>query len=237
MPDKRKHRGAHPDDRNNFNEARLPDLKNAVADLSWLLSKNYNETSSLKLVGDRYRLNLRQQMAVRRSCCSYDALHHRMANQKNGAALENANVFVDGFNTLITIESFYSGAYLFLGMDNCIRDLASIHGSYRKVKETPEALSQLCSFLWNLKPESVTWFLDAPVSNSGRIKTLLKEISPDTNVELVPNADKELLLSKGIIVTTDGPILDRVSSWYNLNYDLITSLPNTFGAKIFDLKP
>ncbi len=237
MPDKRKHRGAHPDDENNFNENKLPCLRNAVEDLSWLLSKNYNEASSLKLVGDRYRLNLRQQMAVRRSCCTLDSLKHRLSIQKDAGSLENSDLFIDGFNTLITIESFYSGACLFLGMDGCIRDLASIHGSYKKVMETPEALSQICSFLWNLKPRSVTWYFDAPVSNSGRVKTLLKEISPKTNVELVPDADKQLLLSKGIIVTTDGPLLDKLNAWFNLNSDLIHSLSNSFRAKLLNLNP
>ncbi len=237
MPDRRKHRGAHPDDESNFNETKLPDLRNAVEDLSWLLSKKYNEASSLKLVGDRYRLNLRQQMAVRRSCCSDESLKHRLRIQKNAASLENADLFIDGFNTLITVESFYSGACLFIGMDGCIRDLASIHGSYKKVMETPEALSQICSFLWSLKPRSVTWYFDAPVSNSGRIKTLLKEISPTTNVELVPDADKQLLLSKGIMVTTDGPLLDKMTAWFNLNSALIHSLSNSFRAKLFDLNP
>ncbi|WP_051312897.1 DUF434 domain-containing protein [Sporocytophaga myxococcoides] len=236
MPDKRKHRGAHPDDESNFNETKLPDLRKAVRDLSWLLSKNYNEASSLKLVGDRYRLNLRQQMAIRRSCCTHESLKHRLSIQKDAALLENSDVFVDGFNTLITIESFYSGACLFLGMDGCIRDLASIHGSYKKVMETPEALSQICSFLWALKPRSVTWYFDAPVSNSGRVKTLLKEISPDTTVELVPDADKQLILSKGIIVTTDGPLLDKMTAWYNLNSDLIYSLSNAFDLKLLNLK-
>ncbi|MCR6641959.1 MAG: DUF434 domain-containing protein [Sporocytophaga sp.] len=237
MPDKRKHRGAHPDDESNFNETKLPDLRNAVEDLSWLVSKRYNEASSLKLVGDRYRLNLRQQMAVRRSCCSHESLKHRLSIQKDTASLEKADLFIDGFNTLITIESFYSGACLFTGMDGCIRDLASIHGSYKKVMETPEALSQIGSFLWNLKPRSVTWYFDAPVSNSGRIKTLLQEISPKTNVELVPDADKQLILSKGIIVTTDGPLLDKMTAWFNLSSALIHSLSNSFGAKLFDLNP
>ncbi|GAL84422.1 hypothetical protein MYP_1650 [Sporocytophaga myxococcoides] len=237
MPDKRKHRGAHPNDESNFNETKLPDLRNAVEDLSWLLSKKYNEASSLKLVGDRYRLNFRQQMAVRRSCCSLDSLKHRLSMQKSAASLKNADLFIDGFNTLITIESFYSGACLFIGMDGCIRDLASIHGSYKKVMETPEALSQISSFLWNFKPKSVTWYFDAPVSNSGRIKTLLKEISPKSNAELVPDADKQLLISKGIIVTTDGPLLDKMTAWFNLNSDLIHSLPNTLRTKLLNLNP
>ncbi len=70
MPDKRKHRGAHPDDNRLFAEDQLPSLRTAVAEYSWLLTRGYAEESALKLVGDRYDLTARQRMAVWRSSCS-----------------------------------------------------------------------------------------------------------------------------------------------------------------------
>ena len=48
----------------------LPALRQAVADLSWLLERGYAEKSSLKLVGDRYDLLARQRTAVGRCACS-----------------------------------------------------------------------------------------------------------------------------------------------------------------------
>ena len=67
MPDRRRHRGAHPRDRELFAPERIEDLRRAVGDLSWLLSRGYAPTSSLKIVGDRYDLAQRQRTAVARA--------------------------------------------------------------------------------------------------------------------------------------------------------------------------
>ena len=40
-------------------------LKKAVADMHYLLNRGYSEKSALVLVGNHYRLNSRQQQAVR----------------------------------------------------------------------------------------------------------------------------------------------------------------------------
>ena len=56
MPDRRHHRGPHPDDASLFAPSVWPVLREAVADYCWLLSHGYASNSSLKLVGDRYEL-------------------------------------------------------------------------------------------------------------------------------------------------------------------------------------
>ena len=60
-PDTRHHRGAHPADPKLFGPDQLRKLRRAVTELSWLLSRGYNMTSSLKLVGDRHGLRERQR--------------------------------------------------------------------------------------------------------------------------------------------------------------------------------
>ena len=61
MPDKRCHRGAHPEDARLFDESKWPVLRSAVADLSWLLTRGYAERSGLKVVGDHFQLESRQR--------------------------------------------------------------------------------------------------------------------------------------------------------------------------------
>ena len=74
VPDQRKHRGPHPEDGPLFAPANWPDLRCAVSHLSWLLTRAYAWESALKLVGDRFRLNARQRLAVQRSACSDQSL-------------------------------------------------------------------------------------------------------------------------------------------------------------------
>ena len=66
MPDSREHRGPDPRDPAAFAPEEWPRLRQAVVDLSWLLTRGYAPVSSLKLVGDRYELTERQRTAVRR---------------------------------------------------------------------------------------------------------------------------------------------------------------------------
>ena len=56
MPDRRKHRGPHPEDARLFDLNAQPLLRAAAADFCWLLSRDYPHDSTLKLVGDRYAL-------------------------------------------------------------------------------------------------------------------------------------------------------------------------------------
>jgi hypothetical protein len=81
VPDKRHHRGPHPDDAGHFGSEALPHLQSAVGDLSWLLSRGYASTSALKIVGDRYALRERQRTAVGRSACADQARERRRRAQ------------------------------------------------------------------------------------------------------------------------------------------------------------
>src|SRR6266702_7422173 len=140
MPDIRKHRGAHPEDRKLFADDQLSALRIAVADLSWLLSRDYSMKAALKLVGDRHALTERQRLAVSRAACSDQSQEQRTAKRLPVEAVAGKEIIVDGFNLIITIEAALSDGVLIHCRDGCIRDLSSVHGSYRSVNETADAI-------------------------------------------------------------------------------------------------
>ncbi|MHC4510238.1 MAG: DUF434 domain-containing protein, partial [Planctomycetota bacterium] len=172
MPDRRTHRGPHPADEKLFAPSAIDDLRLALADFSLLLTKGYADKSALKLVGDRFRLTERQRLAVMRSACSEKQLASRSERRVEAKNLKNQPVAIDGYNVLITIEAAMSGGVIFKGRDGCMRDLASIHGTYRKVTETIPAVQLIGKFLQDIAAGETLWLLDSPVSNSGRLKTL-----------------------------------------------------------------
>lgn len=108
--------------------------------MGWLLSRGYADKSSLKIVGDRYALTQRQRLAVMRASCSDSRLETRSSKQVSPEFAGGQPLMVDGYNLLITIEAALAGAPLFICRDGAIRDLASIHGTYRKVEETLPAI-------------------------------------------------------------------------------------------------
>jgi hypothetical protein len=203
----------------------LPRLRRALHDLSWLLSHGYSERASLKLVGDRYRLQQRQRLAVAR-CAAPEALVALRREQSLGPeALAGRRVVIDGFNLLITLESALSGALLLEGADGCYRDLASIHGTYKRVIETNAAIDLAGRGLRELGVDGARWLLDRPVSNSGRLLTTLYEAAAahgwNWRVDLLYNPDQELIRDGGIVITSDSAVLNQAASWFNFARYLI----------------
>jgi hypothetical protein len=237
-PDTRRHRGAHPADAELFAANELAKLRRAVSELCWLLSRGYNMTSALKLVGDRHGLRERQRLAVSRCACSDQARQRRVEHCVPLNQLQNQQVIVDGFNLIITVEAALSGGLLLIGMDDCIRDLSSVHGSYRSVEETERAISMIGDALQKLAPASVLWLLDRPVSNSRRLAAKITDLATHNNwpwnVEVVFNPDSAMVASPAVAITSDSSILDRVERWADLkSYLLANEIP---GAWMVDLR-
>jgi len=236
MPDTRKHRGPHPDDADIFSEAKQADLRGAVVDYSMLLSRGYAQKSSLKLVGDHFALTERQRLAVMRSACSDAQLARRRGRQLDVSQLAGRELEIDGYNLLITTESALSGAPIFVGRDGCMRDLGGIHGSYRKVTETIPAIELIAKHLLALGVTHARWLFDSPVSNSGRLKTLLGELIREHGwpfeVELDVNPDNLLIASDKPVATSDSNILDECCQWTNLTEHIIHGVMRAGAAKV-----
>ena len=239
MPDKRSHRGPHPGDARLFTAETLPILCHAVADMAWLLSRDYADKSSLKLVGDRYGLTQRQRLAVMRASCSDRQRDNRKQKQLSPELARGQLLMIDGYNLLITTEAALAHAPLFICRDGAVRDLASIHGTYRRVEETVPAIKIIAHALNSLKISKAAWLLDQPVSNSGRLKQLIlsyaEEHSLDWTVELVINPDRELLQSKEIIATSDSAVIDGCGQWLNLARFLIDTIGIKDDLNLLDL--
>ena len=239
MPDKRTHRGPHPEDAKLFTPQTRPTLRQAVEDMSWLLTSGYADKSSLKLVGDRYALTRRQRLAVMRCACSDQQRDHRKDRQVSPETIAGQTLVLDGYNVLITIEAALARGVLFVARDGCIRDLAGIHGTYRKVEETAPAIEVIAYVLNTLNPADVRWLLDKPVSNSGRLKKRLsafaEERKSNWQVELALSPDKILAASEHSIATSDSAVLDKCRHWLNLTRHIIETIAPEYDLQRLDL--
>jgi len=219
VPDQRSHRGPHPADPAQFASSHWPALRAAVEELSWLFERNYAWESALKLVGDRHQLRDRQRLAVLRCSAAESACRMRARSRVPCHALAGRTLWIDGYNLLTTVEAALSGGLILGARDGTYRDLASMHGTFRQVEETPPALQLLGRWLASQRVRACRWLFDQPVSNSGRLKTLVRELAAqagwDWQVELVPNPDEILKTAPEIVVTADSAILDRAPAWAN----------------------
>jgi hypothetical protein len=214
------HRGLAPQDERLFAARQLPALRAAAADLCWLLDRGYAARSALELVGNRHNLTSRQRMAVSRHACSHDDVQCRQKLRVERGQLKGRELWLDGYNILTILESALAGGIVLLCRDGCCRDIAGIHRRYRKLAETVPALRLVGETAAALGVSRCRWWLDQPVSNSGRLKTLIREAAADAgwnmDVELTFSTDHVLSHTGEIIATSDGIVLDRCQRWVNL---------------------
>lgn len=220
-----RNRGKQSNDDKWFAPKWQPIFVEAVNDFCYFLSRGYGKNAVLQIVGNRYKLNKRQRNAILRISSSDQEIQVRHQSNCQAAELKNKTIDIDGFNLLILLESVLSGAYVFKGRDGTYRDISSVHGSYKRVSKTETAIFLVGNALMDSQVKSVKWYLDQPVSNSGKLKTRLLQISRENqfnwDVELVFNPDKVLASSENIVVSSDGWVLDRAQKWFNLGAFLI----------------
>lgn len=214
------HRGAAPKDARLFGTKALPALASAAGDLRWLLDRGYATRSAVELVGNRHALTRRQRIAVARCVCTAGQAVWRKQHELTPEALRDRELWLDGFNILTTLETALSGGVILVGQDGCCRDAAGVHRRYRKVEETVPALRLVAGAVrqWGTGP--CRWWLDEPLSNSGRLKALMLDLASgegwDWSVDLAPSPDRVLARCGEAVATSDSAILDRCDRWVNL---------------------
>lgn len=210
-------RGYVLSDSKEFNELALRVLRNAGEDLYYLLNRSYKIKGASTLIGNHYMLSERQRLALVRAISPKADLEIR----KEKECLESIEeVNIDGFNTIITLEVALSGSLLVRGMDGTIRDLAGLRGNYRLIDKTKVAIWYLLETLEKKGIKKAHIFLDAPVSNSGRLKVLILEMSETYQVEVkvdVINEVDTILSGLGGVVSSDAIVLNKCKSWVNVN--------------------
>ena len=210
-------RGFVPEDEKNFSPAALETLRTAAGHIEYLIDNGYDLKQASVFVGNHFLLSERQRLAVTRSLATKDQLKSR--REKELAELAGGEAWIDGFNTIITLEVLLSESVLFLGMDGTIRDLAALRGTYRIIPETAAAIRIMLDTLLEMHAGSVHILLDEPVSNSSRLKALIAEIGENgplpLDIRIMRDVDRALW-EKENVISSDSIILDHCKSWANL---------------------
>lgn len=208
-----------PEDERNFSPDALEILRKASGHIDYLINEGYYLKQASTFVGNHFLLSERQRLAVARSLASKEQLERRKERQVPVEALNGREVWIDGFNTVITLEVMLSDSVLFTCMDGTIRDLAALRGTYRIIPETPKAVRLLLDILQKAGVGSAVILLDEPVSNSGRLKALIAELGEEypisLDIRILKDVDR-ILYEKENVVTSDSVILDHCRSWTNL---------------------
>lgn len=235
--------GAHPQDPALFGPAALPALRTAAGELTWLRRRGYALDSALKLVGDRHQLRERQRTAITRATSEAATAQDRAARRAPPGAPPPGRLLIDAFNQVITLEVALAGGVLVTTLDGGLRDLAGLHGTWRRGPRTRQALELLAARLrargWEAVP--ARWLLDAPVSNSGRLAAEVRALAAEAGLpweaEVVPDPDPLLAAASAneVVASGDAPVLDRCPAWIDLAAEAVRQ--GVSGAWVVDLFP
>lgn len=219
MINKQLKRGSAANDEKEFFGESINKLKKAAKHIRYLINEGYAIKGASVFVGNHFLLSERQRLALVRSISPDEKLQLRREKECTAEELNGRTVHIDGFNTIITLEIALCQSMLLICMDGTIRDLAGLRGTYRLIDETPKAVEIIADTLEQLKIKKAVFYLDAPVSNSGRLKSLIEHIWENYNsgldIQVINDVDKTLQ-EQAYVITSDAIILDKCKSWFNL---------------------
>ena len=216
-------RGYVPTDMIEFSQDNYIKLLQARNDICYLIDRGYPIKSAAVFVGNHYLLSERQRLALLRATSTSEIIKKRKMKE-NTKKKNIQKVYIDGLNLIITLEVALSGSILINCMDGTIRDLAGLRGTYRLIDKTDLAIRLIGAELEKLQIDTACFYLDSPVSNTGRLKHRIDELLEpyhfEVEINLVNNADVNLE-NKSNIITSDSIVLNKCISWINLIPEII----------------
>lgn len=210
-------RGYVPTDEKEFSSKEMEKILRASEDLYYLINRGYDIKSASTFTANHFMLSQRQRMAIVRAVSPKEHIKNRKSKEIKTIP-EGLEVNIDGFNTIITLEVAFSDSLILKCMDGTLRDLAGLRGTYRIVDKTEIAIEHIAKELSEMGVKKANFYMDAPVSNSGRLGQKIIENTRDYDFEVEVfnenNVDR-VLWEKENVITSDAIILDNCKSWIN----------------------
>lgn len=191
-------------------------------DIRYLLERGYSKTSSIRFVGDHYRLEKNERNVLTRVIIPSKIAIARNKKRLNYKEVTGKKVLVDGYNVLIALESLIDGYILWLCDDGFVRDTRGVFRSHNNTDITIEAVKQMCSMLSKSNVPFVKVLLDSQMSQSGELAAIIRQelalLSLQGEVSTSAHADFDLKNagSEYVVATADGIIIDAVEKVIDL---------------------
>jgi len=197
-----------------------PEIAAAAKDLRYLVDRSYPKDYALRFVADHYRLPKDERHLLFRVVVGRKAAEARRGKLLPAEAAKGRALSLDGYNVLITTESFLSGALVFLCDDGLLRDIRGASRSFRRSAITGTAIEAILGLLALIEPSEVQILFDAQISRSGELAALLRKGLSSRGLSgtarTCPAVDRELKLCGMIVATADGHIIDAIEAAVDL---------------------
>lgn len=213
-------------------------LKAAIIDYRNLLDRGYPVRATIKLVGDRYRLDRASRMILFRGVLDAET-SATIAARLVPELPRGSSLCIDGYNVLFTLANYRAGHPLFVGTDGLLRDAGGAHGRFANRTAFEEALEAFADYLPSLEPGLVVCYLDAPVSTShdhaAAMRAACERSGLPIDVRVVASADPCVIGFDGDAVASSDSVIamQARAGLFDVARD---ALERRFGARFVDLR-
>jgi len=185
----------------------------ALQDYFYLADRDYPERGFLKLIGDRYGLSEFQRTILYRGVTSKKTAENRYSKLISPDKIRGEELWIDGFNVLLTISSYLQGSPVFIAMDGFLRDASHFRGRFPKSDLIVRSFQLLIKTLLTCIPGSICIYLDENAKTFTDMDVLFGEnnLINDLNLEIIFCSKVDNVLVKknvGLICTSDTGIID-----------------------------
>ncbi len=217
----------------------LEGFETAVRDYYDLVEKKYPQKSIHKLVSDRYKLSGTERSILYRGVSTKEENKLRSEKLIPEELVKGQDLYVDGFNQILTIASYLNGNVIFISSDGFLRDASEIHGKMFRSELLSRSIELILIYCDSLNLNKLIFYIDQQVNNHEKLIDILSNRSSEYNFDieilLSDQVDQELKkLSAGTIATSDSQIIKKAKlKVFDLAYH---TLKFHFHPNIFDLQ-
>jgi len=192
----------------------------AAEEVRYLLNCGYSNGPTIRFVSDHHRLSEQERFVLTRVVISKSVARSRRKKLTPLEALRDRDVFVDGYNVLITVESLLAKAPVYLCDDGFLRDTRGIFRNYKSSELTDIALAEILALLKEGRPRNVTILFDQQMSKSGllasNVRDMLNDLKVTGSAKTAKDVDRRLKSCSSIVATADGNVIDAASNVVDL---------------------
>jgi hypothetical protein len=200
-------------------------LEDAAIDIRYLLDRGYTQKAAVAFVCDHYRLGEESRYLLARTVLGKDVSEKRQAKFLKCEDILGNNIMIDGHNIIIGMESIIEKK-AYLCDDGVIRDIKGTFGNFKASESSDKAIELILEFLKEANPSYVCFLLDSQISKSGLLAAMLRgkinEFGLKGDARTSKHVDYDLKISKDIVASSDGVIIDAAEKVVNFLYCLVS---------------
>ncbi len=203
-------------------------LRQAARDLRFLLARGYAKNSAITFVGNHYQLGKLYRNLLFRAVFPRDLCLKRRQKRLKVSNLLGQKLLVDGYNCFITLESALKGMPIIRCDDGFVRDISGVFRSFVPSDTTARAWELMKSVFTRYTPKDITFFLDAPYSNSGefcaQIRNWLYKAELNGDCVLLKGPEREMGIDQGVVITGDSIIIEASAQVFDLTGHIVSKV-------------